>query len=235
MATEGGPNIITDGLVLALDAANSKSYPGSGTTWKDLSGNGNNVTLTNSPTFNSDNKGSFIFDGTNDYAIKSSNSTFALDSGDYTINGWYYPNSLEASQTSLSLGVGGSQMRWVVGVGRANGTIFFGTGTGTWAWAQNTTSPTGVINSSEWSNVTVVKDGTTLRIYVNSTSVHTVSSFNFGSGQSGNLYVGTYFLDYNSDGSYFNGRVSNIEFHQNKALSQSEILQNYNATKQRFK
>jgi hypothetical protein len=45
------PRIVTDGLVLCLDAGNPKSYTGSGTTWTDLSGNGNNGTLTNSPTY----------------------------------------------------------------------------------------------------------------------------------------------------------------------------------------
>jgi hypothetical protein len=62
-----GPNIVTDGLVLYLDAANQKSYPGTGTTWNDLSGNGNNGTLVNGPTFNSDNNGSIVFDGVDDY------------------------------------------------------------------------------------------------------------------------------------------------------------------------
>ena len=62
-----GPNIIKDGLVLTLDASSQRSYPGSGTTWYDLSGNGNNGTLTNGPTFDSGNGGSIVFDGTNDY------------------------------------------------------------------------------------------------------------------------------------------------------------------------
>lgn len=59
MAAHGGPNIVEDGLVLYLDAANKKSYPGSGTVWKDLSGNGNDGTLTNGPTFGSTNLGSY--------------------------------------------------------------------------------------------------------------------------------------------------------------------------------
>ena len=67
MSTLQSGHIITDGLVIALDAANTKSYPGSGTTWSDLSGNSNNGTLTNGPTFNSGNGGSIVFDGTNDY------------------------------------------------------------------------------------------------------------------------------------------------------------------------
>jgi hypothetical protein len=68
MAFNYSPKIITDGLILALDAANLRSYPGSGTTWTDLSRGGNNGTLTNGPTFNADKGGNIIFDGTNDYA-----------------------------------------------------------------------------------------------------------------------------------------------------------------------
>ena len=68
MALSHSPSIITDSLILCLDAANTKSYPGSGATWTDLSGNGNNVTLTNGPTYSSVDGGSIVFDGTNDYA-----------------------------------------------------------------------------------------------------------------------------------------------------------------------
>jgi hypothetical protein len=67
MALAHSPQISLNGLVLCLDAGNSKSYPGSGTVWTDLSGRGNTGTLTNGPTFNSDNGGSIVFDGTNDY------------------------------------------------------------------------------------------------------------------------------------------------------------------------
>ena len=59
MALAHSPKIITDGLVLCLDAGNTKSYPGSGTTWSDLSGNGNNVTVTNGPSFSN---GEFTLD-----------------------------------------------------------------------------------------------------------------------------------------------------------------------------
>ena len=66
MGLAHSPSIITDGLKVCFDAANPKSYPGSGTTWYDLSGNDNHGTLLNSPTFSSDKGGCFIFDGTND-------------------------------------------------------------------------------------------------------------------------------------------------------------------------
>jgi len=70
MSVYAGPEIVNDGLVLCLDAGNAKSYPGSGTAWTDLSGLGNNGTLTNGPTFDSAN-GSIVFDGSNDYVTRS--------------------------------------------------------------------------------------------------------------------------------------------------------------------
>src|SRR5210317_1273968 len=63
MGVYGGPDIITEGLVLALDAGSKRSYSGSGNTWTDLSGNGNNGTLVNTPTFSSNSGGKFSFDG----------------------------------------------------------------------------------------------------------------------------------------------------------------------------
>ena len=67
MALGHGPTVVTNGLVLALDAADRNSYPGSGTAWTDISGRGNTGTLTNGPTYSSANGGSIVFDGTNDY------------------------------------------------------------------------------------------------------------------------------------------------------------------------
>jgi hypothetical protein len=79
------PRIVTDGLVLCLDAANSKSYPGSGTAWTDLSGNGNTGTLTNGPTYSSTNGGGIVFDGTNDYVNLSSASLLPTGTSNRTI------------------------------------------------------------------------------------------------------------------------------------------------------
>ncbi len=67
------PKIVTNGLVLCLDAASRKSYPGTGNVWRDLSGNGNNGTLTNGPTFSSANGGSIVFDGIYDPVLGVSN------------------------------------------------------------------------------------------------------------------------------------------------------------------
>ena len=71
MGISYNPSIVRDGLVLYLDAANPKSYPGSGTTWYDLSGNNKHGVLTNGPAYNSVNNGGIVFDGSNDYVSMS--------------------------------------------------------------------------------------------------------------------------------------------------------------------
>lgn len=71
-------NIITDGLRLYLDAGVSTSYPGSGTTWSDISGYGNNFTLVNGPTYTTESGGGIVFDGTNDYATGPNANTFGI-------------------------------------------------------------------------------------------------------------------------------------------------------------
>ena len=86
MSLSRGPKTITNGLVLYLDAANKKSYPGSGATWTDLSGNSNTGTLTNGPTFSAANMGSILFDGTNDYVDCGNNSSLQITQG--TISAW---------------------------------------------------------------------------------------------------------------------------------------------------
>jgi hypothetical protein len=78
-------SIVRNGLVLHLDAANSKSYPGSGTVWNDLSGRGNNGTLINGPTYNSANNGSIVFDGVDDTVYLSSASLLPVGTSDRTI------------------------------------------------------------------------------------------------------------------------------------------------------
>ena len=94
MAIVYNTNIVRDGLVFHVDGANTKSYPGSGTTWFDLSGNSNNATLTGSPTFNS--AGYFDLDGTDDYAAV----TIATGTT-RTVNHWFRQNSSGSSRGPL--------------------------------------------------------------------------------------------------------------------------------------
>ena len=88
MSAFGGPNTITDGLVLNLDAGNSKSYPGSGTTWFDKSGFGNNGTLINGPTFNTGNGGSIVFDGVDDYAVIPDTNILSFTNAKMSVSAW---------------------------------------------------------------------------------------------------------------------------------------------------
>ena len=78
MGLAHSPSIVTDGLVLCLDAANTKSYPGSGTTWTDISGKGYDGTLTNGPTFSSNYGGNIVLDGSNDFVTGVHNSELNL-------------------------------------------------------------------------------------------------------------------------------------------------------------
>ena len=98
MSTGYGPRIVTDGLVLYLDAGNNKSYPGSGNTWYDISENGNNGTLVNGVGYNSSNKGSLVFDGVNDYIQTSLTGTFPEITFDY----WGFFDDPTLSTTSRS-------------------------------------------------------------------------------------------------------------------------------------
>ena len=91
------PRVVTDGLVLCLDAGNVKSYPGSGTTWTDLSGKGNTGTLTNGPTYSSANGGSIVFDGVDDRVSGTSFNT----GQNFTINAWIYPTLLGTTRRAI--------------------------------------------------------------------------------------------------------------------------------------
>ena len=92
--------IVSSGLVLHLDAGNASSYPGSGTTWTDLSGSGNNGTLVNGPTYSSANGGSLSFDGVNDY-VSVSNTSQLRPSTELSIGMWIKANSITATWVTL--------------------------------------------------------------------------------------------------------------------------------------
>ena len=97
-----GPKIVTDGLVLALDAANPLSYPGSGTNWNDLSGNNYNASLINSPTYNSNSF--FSFNGLDTYASFDYTGLYLPPTTDRTLEIWTRINNYPASQGGLVAG-----------------------------------------------------------------------------------------------------------------------------------
>jgi len=232
MAGSTGPKIVTDGLVLALDAANKKSYLGSGTSITDLSGNGNTGTLTNGPTFDSGNAGTIDFDGTNDYISLDRSTTYDFTNNQsFTISGWFNITQVDGSCPYVgkwgtnSNSTGGYQL-WV-GSGLGNNRVAFSVANGgaTAATTALMTYTFGVWNYF----VGVYHANTKLECYLNDTGYQTVSYTSPINNPAVNFKIGK--ADYGTQ--TFTGKSSSVLLY-NKALSSQEILQNYNATKGRF-
>jgi len=209
IATE---QVIQDGLVLNLDAGVSSSYPGSGTSWNDLSGNGNNGTLENGVGYNSSNGGSLTFDGGDDY-VNCGNPS--ISSGKITVNAWV---KLNVSKTQHI--VDSSNNSWHLAILSSNIPYF---------WNGTTYHTTGnTLTNGVWYMLTGVQ-GTTLDIYVNGILNSTIAT-------SPNISTNNINLGRWQNGSglrVFNGNMAQASIY-NRALSASEIQQNFNATKFRF-
>lgn len=226
MAGSAGPNIVENGLILALDAADKNSYIGSGTTWKDLSGNAYNGTLTNGPTFSGANLGTFIFDGTNDNVQLGTASTF-LPTSAITINCWAKTNVIgvykkifvtvtagTASITGIYFSLGPAPDGIYLGIITSNGTQY----------VTSTTNP----STTSFSNFCGTYDGSNIRLYLNGTLLATQAQ----TGTINNGGIGR-ISGYDNGGEIWDGNISTFSIY-NKALSATEVLQNYNVTKTRF-
>jgi len=215
------PRIVTDGLVLCLDAANKRSYPGTGTTWTDKVG-GNDGTLTNGPTFDSDNGGSIEFDGTDD-SIELSGLDTSLFSGDASLFCFLktYTSGANSSAKSGIFGFGGSSnshYTW------SNGKIYLDTFRSS---RVGPITPSSVDRSIPHSLCITTKSGGQWKLYQNLNLVTSVSAQS--SISMSNLRIGW------DDGSgyIFRGSFYNFMLY-NKELSVEEIRQNYLATKGRY-
>ena len=217
------PRIVTSGLVLALDAAERLSYPRTGTTWRDLSGNSNNGTLTNGPTFSSGNMGSIVFDGSDDYVGCGNNSSINLTSY-ITLSTWTKKAYGSSASVAIDKGrdnYGAWSLLFDV---TANKVEFHCRISGTNSSVVSNTS----YGNNIWTNITSIFTGTNLLIYINGKLDNTTTI----SGT-----IGTNAIDFSigkaNDGYNWSGQVANVLMY-NTALSATEILQNYNATKSRF-
>ena len=222
-------SIVTNGLVLCLDAANVKSYPGSGTTWTDLSGNGNNGTLADGPTFNSGNGGSIVFDGSNDY-ITTTNVTI---SGSQTFSVWAMvtggPNSPAGILTqhnyaaNANFGINHTTgNKLAPSIGYTNETREFSSKPTTFTITNNVIFNAVLVYNSIENKIYWYINGVLDSSYVLS---QTPKSTNHP------IALGRWDAGYTNY--YFNGRVYSGNIH-NRNLSAQEVLQNYNATKSRF-
>lgn len=222
MSNQYGPRIVTDGLVLCLDAGNNKSYPGSGTAWTDLSGNSNNGTLTNGPTYSSNNKGVIVLDGSNDYISIQKNNVFNFGTADFAICTWIYPTSLAGSPT-IFLGT-----QYYV----ANGILLYIDPAGkisvytTSSFSENVASI--VIN--RWYYIVWTRISGISYIY-NNMVLRDSRAFTFNISINNAIVYG---YDAQYAGDALKGYISHATVYSGKGLSYSEAIQNYNATKGRF-
>jgi hypothetical protein len=240
MGISGGPDIVQDGLALELDAADRNSYPGSGTTWFDLSGNNNTGTLTNGPTFNSGNAGSIVFDGVDDYILGTSATNLNFGTGNFTLCAWFKTNT-SVRRTILSRfdydNTGTIERGYYIDV-LSTGKIRSGfeTNGSNYRITDSTTS----VNTNTYFFVTTTRtNAITVNVYINGVFE---TSNNFIAGTPSNIDTVTAPFSIARLASYqvpfpgannFIGNIPQATIY-NRALSSTEILQNYNATKTRF-
>ena len=232
MSTRYNPSIVRDGLAFYLDAANTKSYPGSGTTWTDISGKGNNGTLTNGPTFSSDNLGNIAFDGSNDYV----NASAVLSAGQqkYTLSAWWNITSTDGSGGVVVMEQNSSSV-----VQHRRACILISESAGKWGFngQSNDNHDEVPLQIGQWVNGVVTIDTTAgssgLKLYENGSLYFTGTT---STGIS-NLNVGDHAFAIGhkvSDGSeHFHGKISCVSVYR-RVLTATEVLQNYNALKGRF-
>jgi hypothetical protein len=220
-------SIVTNGLVLNIDAGNMLSYTGTGTAWTDLSGNGNNATLVNGVGYSSANGGTLVFDGVNDYVTGNTPTSINLNN-DLTIESLVKFSSISNTRIieiqdanySIQILVDGSSGLFATKHSK------WETGTLNRFWNS--------ANGSVWYNITCVftPSTNTTKLYQNGIEISSTSGNNVGIGNQPNKFILGVRSDFNST-TYLNGSLSITRIY-NRALSSTEVLQNFNATKSRF-
>ena len=219
----GGGGIVTNNLVLHLDAGNSSSYSGSGTTWTDLSGQSNNGTLVGGAGYSSDDGGVLVFDGTDDYVVTGSDMFNA--NADFTVSIWLFMDD-NSVQRAFIADVDNSQslfLRYNNGIQVVNSNT---------AVLGSFSSSTLLTNT--WYNITLTRSSNTYTLYVNGNSVSSLY------GISQNFTHSPTTIGANNNNSpppayknAFDGKIAQV-FAYNTALSDSDVQQNFDATKSRY-
>jgi hypothetical protein len=225
MGINYSPVVVRDGLVLHLDAGNPKSYPGSGTTWTDLSGNGNTGTLTNTPTYDSTNGGSIVFAGTARIAIVNTAGLNLTGSSPISIITWIKPTSgggmVMSGGTAYGLFSEASIRYW------------YYDSNPNWKNFSSTTSP---ITNAVWNQIAVTHVPGSVSLptfYYNGTALATSGAaptpINTGTASSATIGEYNVYQPY----SQFLGRIA-ISLMYNRVLTAAEVKQNFNAYRGRF-
>ena len=234
MAIKHSPRIVTDGLVAHYDAANTKSYPGSGTTWKDISGKGNDGTLLSGAAFDSSNNGVINLDGTNDRVDINYSPTLAFSNGIISCEIWVYLDALGNGFPLICKrgnGATNNDRPYVFGI--------HGDGYCRWILTDNgsgiTVCDTAVLfEAGRWYHILATHDNSNAKIYLNGVEVKSVSSsINALETTNNNIKTRIGFRHTNTGSIYGNGRVAMARIYS-KALTAAEVLQNYQALKERY-
>jgi len=225
--------IVTNGLVLSLDAADKNSYPGSGTAWNDLSGNNNTGTLQTGTSYNATNNGNIAFNGTSGYVSTTTN----LGANPYpalTYSVWFRTTvagqkiiGVENNQT----GTASTTYDRQIYIG-SDGKLYYGV----FDSAARLITSTITVADNTWRNVTTVTTGAnSISMYINGVLNVTGTGNGYSSYTTSYIRLGSYLLTSWTNGSngYFTGNIANVQVY-NRALSADEIAQNYNAQKSRF-
>ena len=233
MAYNTGPKIVTDGLVLCLDAADRNSYPGSGNTWYDLSGTGNNGTFgpsTAAPTFSSANGGSLVFDGTDDYILGTiPSSTF---SGAHSIGCWFYRETVTqwAGLFSNNVNTTSCSIFTFISTSNSLGTNQAGVN------GASISVDLGADHLNKWIYAVItyagVTSGSAVNVYAykNGSLLTATGSLYWNLSSSSSYYIGRHWT---SASQILDGFIPQVSVY-NRALTAAEIQQNFNATRSRF-
>jgi hypothetical protein len=225
-----GPKIVDEGLSFFIDAANKLSYTGAGTSAKDIITK-NNAPLQNGVSYSDQKGGYFIFDGADD-KISIANDESIQTSGNFSLNIWFKGNSTQgggAFAGIVSKSVGGDFGDWSIAGDSSNRYFRFGFKNTS---NQNRTFQTPTYQdliSEEWVNYQCTYDMSKIKIYRNSVLMLNSTETSTPITQSSALLIGS-----RGYGSYFTGEIAMFSLYKNKALTQDEVTQNYEATKQRF-
>jgi hypothetical protein len=229
MSSSAGPSIITNSLVLHLDAADRKSYPGSGTVWTDRSGNGNHGTLIGGAGYNSGNGGSLTFDGSNDY-INCGNSSSIQLIDNMTVNYWFMPSNYSGGRQGL-LGRNGLNEYTITLEPLGSVSFYFSAPSEGAGYFNGASSRAFGQENNVFQQLTIVRNYAMNAVYIYKNSLLTDTGYlptlSKPIATSGPLTIGF------GNGGFYNGRIASMNLY-NRALTTQEIKQNFNATKSRF-
>jgi hypothetical protein len=201
--------IVTNGLVLNLDAGQTASYPGTGTTWTDLSGNGNNGTLVNGPTYSSANGGSIALSGSPQHATATLSASLGTQ---YSFFIFFKKNN---NNEANPISVGGVEL--IIDEASGNSKVYDG--------ADKSFRFRTVIG--QWYSIAVVKNSTNGLVYINSSLV-----LNF-TGSSTNASTAVVIGKHPTASVYINGNIAQASIY-NRALTAAEVQQNFNCLRMRY-